>query len=93
MECDLQRVLASDELLSVDQVQVLLKQLLLGVQAMHHHGIIRACMRVCLKMLKFCFSIIVRFYTCARLVFIASAAIFARFVFSQVIKTSVHTYS
>ena len=42
MECDLQRVLASRQVLTVDHVKVLLKQLLLGVQAMHSHGIIRA---------------------------------------------------
>lgn len=42
MECDLHRVLASRQVLTVDHVKVLLKQLLLGVQAMHSHGIIRA---------------------------------------------------
>ena len=42
MECDLQRVLASRQVLTEDHVKVLLKQLLLGVQAMHSHGIIRA---------------------------------------------------
>lgn len=42
MACDLQRVLASRQVLTVDHVKVLLKQLLLGVQAMHSHGIIRA---------------------------------------------------
>lgn len=41
MECDLQRVLASGQVLPGEHVQVMLKQLLLGVQAMHRHGIIR----------------------------------------------------
>ncbi|CAM9490674.1 unnamed protein product [Ectocarpus fasciculatus] len=40
MECDLQRVLASGQVLTVEHVKVILKQLLLGVQAMHHHGIL-----------------------------------------------------
>lgn len=43
MECDLQRVLASGQVLTAEHVQVLLKQLLLGVQAMHNHGILREC--------------------------------------------------
>lgn len=43
MDCDLQKILASGQLLAGQHVRVLLKQLLLGVQAMHHHGIIRAC--------------------------------------------------
>lgn len=42
MECDLERVLASGQDLTHDHVQVLLKQLLLGIQAMHRHGIMRA---------------------------------------------------
>lgn len=41
MECDLQRILASGQVLTVEHVKVILKQLLLGVQAMHHHGILR----------------------------------------------------
>jgi len=41
MECDLERILASGQDLSTEHVQVLLKQLLLGVQAMHHHGFLR----------------------------------------------------
>lgn len=41
MECDLQRILASGQVLSVENVKVILKQLLLGVQAMHHNGILR----------------------------------------------------
>ncbi len=41
MECDLQRILASGQDLTTEHVQVLLKQLLLGVQAMHRHGILR----------------------------------------------------
>ncbi|CAN0466647.1 unnamed protein product, partial [Hapterophycus canaliculatus] len=40
MECDLQRVLASGQVLTADHVQVLLKQLLTGVQAVHCHGIL-----------------------------------------------------
>eukprot|EP00903_Cladosiphon_okamuranus_P008871 g8493.t1 len=38
MECDLQRILASGQVLTADHVKVLLKQLLLGVQAMHRQG-------------------------------------------------------
>lgn len=41
MECDLERVLASRQSLTHRHVKVLLKQLLLGVQAMHLRGIIR----------------------------------------------------
>lgn len=41
MECDLQRVLASGQILTMEHVKVLLKQLLLGVQAMHVRGVIR----------------------------------------------------
>lgn len=43
MECDLERVLASGQILTQKHVKVLLKQLLLGVQAMHLRGIIRKC--------------------------------------------------
>ncbi|CBJ29861.1 Dihydrolipoamide S-acetyltransferase [Ectocarpus siliculosus] len=45
MECDLQRILASGQVLTVEHVKVILKQLLLGVQAMHHHGILHCDMK------------------------------------------------
>lgn len=41
MECDLRSILSSGQILSGARVKVFLKQLLLGVQAMHRHGIIR----------------------------------------------------
>lgn len=41
MECDLERLLASGHILTAGHVKVLLKQLLLGVQAVHRHGILR----------------------------------------------------
>ena len=41
MECDLQRILASGQVLTAEHVKVLLKQLLLGVQAMHRQGFLR----------------------------------------------------
>lgn len=41
MECDLKRVLASGQILTAKHVKVLLKQLLLGVQAMHRQGFLR----------------------------------------------------
>ncbi|CAM9331285.1 unnamed protein product [Scytosiphon promiscuus] len=40
MECDLRRVLASGRVLTTGHVQALLKQLLLGVHAMHCHDIL-----------------------------------------------------
>ncbi|CAN0365076.1 unnamed protein product, partial [Ectocarpus sp. 12 AP-2014] len=45
MECDLQRILTSGQILTVEHVKVILKQLLLGVQAMHHHGILHCDMK------------------------------------------------
>lgn len=41
MECNLYRVLASGQILTAEHAKVLLKQLLLGVQAMHRLGLIR----------------------------------------------------
>lgn len=41
MECNLERIFASGHVLSTVHMKVLLKQLLLGVQAMHRHGILR----------------------------------------------------
>lgn len=50
MECDLQQVLASDQVMTTQHVKVLLKQLLLGVQAMHVRGVIRECRECCMWM-------------------------------------------
>lgn len=43
MESNLERIFALGHVLSAVHVKVLLKQLLLGVQAMHCHGILRKC--------------------------------------------------
>lgn len=41
MECNLERIFSSGHVLTAVHTKVLVKQLLLGVQAMHRHGILR----------------------------------------------------